>query len=108
MLCAPVRFITLDADEAGDKAAAEWPARATRVRPPEGVKDWIAAAQAGIDLHCWWLPRLGGTEALWIHLAAQCWGPALNDPTPENVPDLYAIAEREAIQTETLTDPTSD
>ena len=82
MLCAPVRFIALDADKAGDKAAAEWPARATRVRPPEPFKDWTEAAQAGIDLRCWWLPRLGGTEALWNHLAALRWGPALNDPTP--------------------------
>jgi hypothetical protein len=82
MLCAPVRFIALDADKAGDKAAAEWPARATRVRPPEPFKDWTEAAQAGIDLRCWWLPRLGGTEALWNHLAALRWGPAINDPTP--------------------------
>src|SRR5271157_6165944 len=91
MLCAPVRFIALDADKAGDKAAAEWPARAIRVRPPEPFKDWTEAAQAGIDLRCWWLPRLGGTEALWNHLAALRWGPALNDPTPGIIIEPEAI-----------------
>jgi len=87
MLAAPRWFIALDADQAGDKAALEWPARAIRVRPPEPFKDWTAAAQAGVDLRCWWLPRLGGTEALWNHLAALRWGPAINDPTPGIVVD---------------------
>src|SRR5271157_3796602 len=114
MLCAPVRLIALDADKAGDDAALEWPALAIRVRPPEPFNDWTEAAQAGIDLRCWWLPRLGGTEALWTHLAAQRWGPALNDPNPGIIidrpeperiralaaadrPDPYALAERLAI-----------
>jgi len=39
MLAAPEWFLATDADEAGDKAAAGWPARARRLRPPEG-KDW--------------------------------------------------------------------
>ena len=82
VLAAPVWFVATDADKAGDKAASKWPARAIRVRPPEPFKDWTEAAQAGIDLRAWWLPRLGGTEALWIHLAALRWGPAINDPTP--------------------------
>jgi CHC2 zinc finger len=81
VLAAPVWFVATDADKAGDKAASEWPARAIRVRPPEPFKDWTEAAQAGIDLRSWWLPRLGGTEALWNHLAALRWGPALNDLT---------------------------
>jgi hypothetical protein len=54
-------FLALDGDQAGDKAASGWPARSIRVRPPEG-KDWTEAAQAGVDLRGWWLPRLGGTE----------------------------------------------
>jgi len=62
MLAAAPWFIATDADEAGDKAASGWPARATRVRPPKG-KDWTEAAQAGIDLRRWWSDRLGGTEA---------------------------------------------
>ncbi len=82
MLAAPVWFIATDADDAGDRAATGWPARAIRVRPPEPFKDWTEAARAGIELRSWWLPRLGGTEALWTHLAALRWGPALNDPTP--------------------------
>src|SRR5271166_6958992 len=53
------------------------------------------------------LARLG-RDAQWEQLAAQRWGPALNDPTPEGAPDSYAIAEREAIQTETLIAPTPD
>ena len=61
MLAAAPWFIATDADEAGDKAASGWPARATRVRPPKG-KDWTEAAQAGIDLRRWWSDHLGGTE----------------------------------------------
>src|SRR5262249_50095899 len=40
MLRCPRWFVALDADRAGDDAAAEWPARAVRVRPPEPCKDW--------------------------------------------------------------------
>ncbi len=108
MLAAAPWYVATDADEAGDKAASGWPAVARRVRPPGSFKDWTEAAQAGVNLRCWWLPRLGGTEALWSHLAALRWGPALNDPTPEDGPDPFAIAERKAIQTETLIDPTLD
>jgi len=126
MLAAPAWFVATDADKAGDKAALEWPERAIRVRPPEPFKDWTEAAQVGIDLRSWWLPRLGGTEALWTYLAALRWGPALNDPPSAEcgmgnaepgmnlcsipnsafgVPhsegsDPYALAERLAIQTE--------
>ena len=86
MLAAAPWYVATDADEAGDKAASGWPAVARRVRPPGSFKDWTEAAQAGIDLHRWWSDRLGGTEApalfTWPELAAQRWGPALNDPTP--------------------------
>ncbi len=47
MLPAVLWFIATDADEAGDKAAAGWPARARRVRPPEPFKDWTEAHQGG-------------------------------------------------------------
>ena len=53
MLRCPTWFVALDGDEAGDKAAAGWPARAVRVRPPAG-KDWTDARQAGIELRRWW------------------------------------------------------
>ena len=125
MLAAAPWFIATDADKSGDKAAEKWPARAIRVRPPEPFKDWTEAAQAGVNLRCWWLPRLGGTEALWNHLDAQRWGPALNDPNPgdpsgalidrplsqdparlkaafegADQTDPYAVAKRLAIQEE--------
>ena len=50
-----------DADYAGDGAAAKWPGRAVRVRPPverPAGKDWGDARQAGIDLRCWWLENV--------------------------------------------------
>jgi len=49
MLPSPTWFVATDADEAGDKAASGWPARARRVRPPRG-KDWTDAHLAGIKL----------------------------------------------------------
>jgi hypothetical protein len=42
-----------------------------------------------------------GREAQWDELSKQRWGPALHEPeAPEDGPDPYALAEREAIQTE--------
>ena len=74
-----------DNDGAGDTAAAEWPARSRRVRPPIG-KDWTEAKQRGIDLRRWWTDRLGGIanpEAFpWHDLAALRWGPGIDDPEP--------------------------
>ncbi len=43
-----------DADESGDRAAAAWSDRATRVRPP-APKDWTDARMAGFDLRRWWI-----------------------------------------------------
>ena len=63
MLPAPVWYLATDADDAGDKAASGWPARARRARPPAPDKDWTEAAQAGINLRRWWIDRLGGIEA---------------------------------------------
>ena len=112
MLAAARWFIATDADEAGNKAASGWPARAIRVRPPAPHKDWTESAQAGINLRRWWTDRLGGPEApalfTWSELAAQRWGPALTDPAPEDGPDPYAIAEREAIRTEPALDSTEE
>ncbi|HKM55212.1 MAG TPA: toprim domain-containing protein [Isosphaeraceae bacterium] len=82
MLAAAPWYIATDADEAGDKAADGWPAVARRVRPPVLFKDWTEAAQPGVNLRCWWLHRLGGTEALWNGLAGWRWGPARDDPSP--------------------------
>ena len=119
----PRGIVATDADEAGDKAASGWPARAIRVRPPAPCKDWTEARQAGIDLRRWWTDRLGGIEGpplrSWEELAAKRWGPAISDPTPGIIigrpdrgrmlaafeaaaDDPYAIEERSAIQTEGL------
>jgi hypothetical protein len=91
MLAAPLWFIATDADEAGDRSASGWPARAIRVRPPAPCKDWTEAFQYPINLRRWWTDRLGGIEAptlsSWDELAARRWGPALNDPTPGSIID---------------------
>jgi len=99
MLAAPVWFVATDADGAGDKAALEWPARAIRIRPPDPFNDWTEAAQAGIDLRCWWLPRLGGTGALWNELAALRWGPArtAGDPRGERTLTAYHRARGDPV-----------
>jgi DNA primase len=103
MLSAPRWFIALDADRAGDSAAAKFPARAVRVRPPGEFRDWTESAQAGVNLHRWWSDRLGGIDEpalfTWDELAALRWGPALVDQE-EDVLDTHVAAEREAIQRE--------
>ena len=50
MLTAPIWYLALDADQAGDKSAADWPARARRVRPPAPHKDWGEVHAAGFNL----------------------------------------------------------
>jgi len=91
ILPAAVRHIARDADDAGDKAVAEWPARAHRVRPPAPCKDWTEAFLYPIYLRRWWTDRLGGIEApalsSWVELASRQWRPALDDPTPGIVID---------------------
>jgi hypothetical protein len=59
MLACPAWYLATDHDAAGNQAAAQWPARARRVVPPEPHKDWTEAFQAGIDLKAWWLQQLG-------------------------------------------------
>ena len=80
MLAAPRWYISTDADDAGDRAAAGWPARARRARPPGPFKDWTEARQGGVNLRRWWTDRLGGVEApplfAWEDLADWRWGPA--------------------------------
>ncbi len=90
MLTASPWYVATDADKAGDNAATGWPARTRRVRPPEPFGDWTEAHQGGIDLRCWWLPRLGGDAALWEELTARRWGPALSDH-PEADDDVAGV-----------------
>jgi len=47
MLSSPRWFLALDADEGGDGAAAKFPARAVRVRPPEPDNDWTDVHRGG-------------------------------------------------------------
>ena len=55
-------FVAHDADPAGDRAAAAWPPRAIRVRPPEPNKDWTDACRTGIDLTAFWRDQIKATE----------------------------------------------
>jgi hypothetical protein len=55
-------FAAHDADPAGDRAAASWSSRTTRVRPPSPHKGWSDAARSGIDLRLWWTERLADIE----------------------------------------------
>jgi len=92
---APRWFIATDRDEAGDKAAAGWPARARRVRCPVW-KDWTDAKALGVDLRRWWSAILTGIDRpplfSWPELARWRWGGADEAPgidiltaTPEGV-----------------------
>jgi hypothetical protein len=86
MLRCPRWFSAHDADEAGDKAAAEWPARAVRVRPPEG-KDWTELWQSGWNRVRYFWGRHLDMPIPWEVLETQRWGPALNEqPERENEP----------------------
>ncbi|MFI5461227.1 MAG: hypothetical protein ACHRXM_37965 [Isosphaerales bacterium] len=91
MLAAAPWYLAHDADEAGDRSASGWPARAIRVRPPAPYKDWTEAAVDGVNLCRWWTHLLGGIERpplrSWEELAAQRWGLARGDPTPGIVID---------------------
>jgi DNA primase len=49
MLASPQWFTAHDADDAGDQAAAEWPARARRARPPAPSKDWTDVHKGGFN-----------------------------------------------------------
>ena len=85
MLAAPVWYLALDGDKAGDQSAASWPARARRVRPPAPYKDWGDVHKAGFNLvrYIWGgiLPR---AHMPWEVLEAQRWGmsPHLEEPEP--------------------------
>jgi len=51
LLSSPRWFVATDADEGGDNAAAKFPARAIRVRPPE--KDWTDVHREGKNRICY-------------------------------------------------------
>jgi hypothetical protein len=77
MLAAAPWFIATDADEAGDRSASGWPARARRVRPPGGRKDWTGLHLTGFNrLRYLWGGILGRGTTPWSDLATLRWGPA--------------------------------
>jgi hypothetical protein len=84
MLPAAPWYVATDGDDAGDRAAAGWPARARRVRPPAPYKDWTDAHRAGVGLRRWWVEVMAGVERpapfTRAELAGWRWGGA--DPTP--------------------------
>ena len=49
MLAAPIWYLALDSDQAGDINAASWPARAKRIKPPAPHKDWGEVHQSGYN-----------------------------------------------------------
>jgi CHC2 zinc finger/Toprim-like len=72
MLSSPVWWLALDADDAGDKSAAKWPARARRVKPPR--KDWGEVHKAGFNLLRYiWGGILRQPSIPWEVLEAQRW-----------------------------------
>ena len=99
MLAAPVWYLALDGDQAGDKNAAAWPARARRVRPPAPFKDWRELHAAGFNLirYIWgglirrpisWegdLPSGGDWRsaiqppASWSTIRVTLWNPSMNN-----------------------------
>jgi hypothetical protein len=89
-------FVSTDGDEAGDKAAEDWPARARRVRPPEPYRDWTEARADGVDLARWWRDVLSGNPRpplfTWEDLSFWRWG-----STVEAIDDPYDAIERKAI-----------
>ncbi len=78
-------YVATDGDKAGDKAAARWPARSRRVRPPKPYKDWTEARAAGVDLSRWWRDILSGIDRpelfTWEDLKLWRWG-AIDDAEP--------------------------
>lgn len=109
------RFACQDADDAGDKAAAAWPASFRRVRPPGPHKDWSDAHAHGVNLRRWWSEILNGVErpALysWDELSRVNGGGGIvvdRIPTREELlatmtaaldgSDPYQAAERDAIR----------
>ncbi len=76
-------YLATDADDAGNRCAKQWPARAVRVAPPAG-KDWTESHQAGIDLRRWWLSWLfQDVEAFEERAAIREYEAGLDRPTAE-------------------------
>ena len=74
MLSSPRWFIAVDADEAGDKSAAKFPASAIRVRPPDTDKDWGGVHAGGFNrIRYHWGRQLRLSKS-WEELESLQWG----------------------------------
>jgi hypothetical protein len=111
MLAAFPWYVATDNDPAGDKAAADWPPTARRVRPPmlrphpddrveKPKTDWTDLYRHGVNLRRWWSDCLGGIAAppmfAWDDLAGWRWGPTRDDSTPGIIIDRPDPARRQA------------
>lgn len=81
MLAAAPWFIATDADEAGDRAATDWPTRSIRVRPPGPDKDWTEVHAGGPNRLRYFWGRYLPMSRPWDELAAERWGPAGDELT---------------------------
>jgi DNA primase len=91
-------YVAHDADDAGDRAAAKWPARAIRVRPPAPHNDWTEVYANGFSrIRYFWGEHLP-ISISWEQLKDSTWG-----STDEPYLDPDGREEREAIQSEAAT-----
>lgn len=86
LLCCPTWCIATDRDDAGNKAAERWPARARRASPPELIgqpcKDWTDCHSVGADLLAIWRNILvtHSSTPSWEELSGLRWaGTTLDD-----------------------------
>ncbi|MDG3006080.1 CHC2 zinc finger domain-containing protein [Paludisphaera mucosa] len=76
-------YLATDADDAGDKFAAGWPARARRIKPFGGVKDWTDLHATGFNrIRYHWFGLLPFRPS-WEELESQRWG---DEPASSEVP----------------------
>ena len=101
MLTSPRWFVALDADAAGDSAASKFPARAIRVRPPDGDKDWTDVHRGGPNRIRYHWGRYLNTSQVREEPGSVRGGPVLEE---EEQTDPYTADEREAIQAEDCRD----
>jgi hypothetical protein len=86
LLRCPQWYAAHDADGSGDKAAAKWPSRSVRIRPPiepPAGKDWgdLHAIVPNAIRYLWGgILRRPGTP--WEELARRRWGPGLTIEGP--------------------------
>lgn len=93
---APALYAAHDADPAGDRAAASWPSRAVRVRPPAPAKDWTDVHNLGYSVvRNHWLSVIKPPGPSWDDLEAMRWGGP--DDGPE---DLGCVADDPALRGE--------